>query len=92
MLFEPLVLNEGQMNSLVRNLEEWLEKEGVNPMDIGGLEVDYLEKKGWMENGKWVWKNWAYYSMEDRNNKIRRGEVFFTANLCENKLEDVNFE
>ena len=80
-------LDEGQEADLLRNLENYLIEQGIDPIDITGLEADevFVREEPHEEAYK------IRYSYEDRNDKIRRGFLFFSAFFHDNKLENVNF-
>jgi len=66
-------LNENQLNSLRRNIEKDI-------ADATGLEIDNVEQR---------WDHYrAWFSYENRNDKLIRGYIDFKAHFCENNLED----
>lgn len=72
------IKNEHHKVSLERHIEAYLRYQGV-PC-VGGLEVDRVDG------------NSAYYSYEDENDKLRRGDVEFSAFCHPTLLEDVKIE
>lgn len=76
-----MTFNEGQTTSLLNNLQEHLNKQGL--ACTNGLQIDWVEQRGRFFR--------AGYSYEDVLDKCHHEEIYFSAFVQPDFLEDVEF-